>query len=444
MKLQTCVLGVDEGPRDYLAQLFLGLRLVQQGFRVVLSSQTLAKNLTLFPNAVLFGKLGFRSAGQVPAPWVFQPAEGAFFPDLHWEDSVANKYHLAEFADFPPDFFVAWGEDQAKIIRRWFPSHGERIVVAGSERFDLCLPHNQWFMGEEVRQVKALFPDFILLATRFTTILAPSPPQKVKNLMGYYSKILDKEGVSRVLSDQVLMDALGLGIFTDFITTLLNRFPDETFVLRPHPSEREDLYRELFQHYPNLVVERSGNVLAWILASKAVITASSTVAVEAVIAGKAVVNLVPQIPGRPELRVAVASGVGHVVENASEGVEVLRAVLRDKESPAGQVSPEALSKLANLAGPAGDRIVSTLQILMKERTATSLPTPHVIRKILRRRPSLLWWRNKRVLGWDQTKAKYQPMSEASVLACLDLARVHGGTDAAISYYGDGVLIIEPA
>lgn len=444
MHLKTCVLIVDEVPRDFLAQVLLGLRLVARGFRVVISTLPPTEVLRAFPQAVFLGKRGFRIGRPFPAPWVMQPAEGAFFPESHWVESVTNKYFLKELADSPPDIFLAWGDEQAAVIRRHFPNGTARVVVAGCERFDLCLPSNQWFLEEQVHKINQLFPDFILVTTRFTTVLAPSPAGKISSLMRYYSEISGTKRASQILSDQVQLDAVGLGLFVSFLTHLLDSFPTETFVLRPHPSESQEFYRQLFQHYRNLVVERSGNVLPWVKASKLVITSGSTVAVEAVIAEKPVVNFVPAITDQPGLRVAVASMVGHVVHNAAEGADVVCRVLDNDEPLSPDFALAAASRLANLEGPAIDRIAASLESLTETLQATESPGRRCLQKAASTGSPFFFWPGSQPLRSLKEKRRGVSMGVVDVRYFLRLARIHGGVDADVTHELPGLLVMEPS
>ncbi len=69
--------------------------------------------------------------------------------------------------------------------------------------------------------------------------------------------------------------------------------PDITFVLRPHPVERNDVWKRLIGNYPNIVVTNDGGVGSWIRQSLALIHNGCTTAMEAVKADVPVLTFLP-------------------------------------------------------------------------------------------------------------------------------------------------------
>ena len=66
---------------------------------------------------------------------------------------------------------------------------------------------------------------------------------------------------------------------------LARRFPQATFVYRPHPFERLETYENLLEKRENLHLIKAGTVDGWILRAQAVIQRSCSTAIEAGIAG---------------------------------------------------------------------------------------------------------------------------------------------------------------
>ena len=443
-RLQTVVLIVDEGPRDYLGLLLLAVDLVRSGFRVVMSSLDPFRLVEVFPAAVYLGKHGFRRADRFPGVWALHPAEGAFYNAPHWETGVFNKYFLADLAENPPDFFFAWGQHQADFIVSHFPGHSEKTVVTGAQRLDLCLPGNHWVSRHEARSISERYPEFILVATRFTTVMSPAPTAKVSALLKYHSAFSGIREASKVLADQVSLDAVGLGFFVAYLTRLFDEFPDQTFVLRPHPSERADFYQVLFGHYENVVIDQSGNVVPWILCSKAVVTSGSTTAVEAVLSGIPVVNFVPRLRPDGELKVAVASEVGHVVEDVSAGIDTFRRILQGVKPSNPPLTGSVASKLANFNGAARDRILDSLNVLARECELSEMPNKRALRRLSKGRRLLQPLFGFFDAKWDVSKPKRAPLSEAQILDVLEFSRSEFGTTISLVHNLGHTLIFEPA
>ena len=69
-------------------------------------------------------------------------------------------------------------------------------------------------------------------------------------------------------------------------------------------------YEHAFASFKNVVVTRDESVLPWIRAAELVVHSNCTTGIEAVLAGRPVLNLLPECEGRTELDVEVAREAG--------------------------------------------------------------------------------------------------------------------------------------
>src|SRR5262245_58913423 len=78
------------------------------------------------------------------------------------------------------------------------------------------------------------------------------------------------------------------GVFDALIPELVRLArarPGDRFVVRPHPFERADVYRERFADLPNVVVDPAGEVMPALAAARAVIHVNCGTSVEAIMIG---------------------------------------------------------------------------------------------------------------------------------------------------------------
>jgi hypothetical protein len=181
------------------------------------------------------------------------------------------------------------------------------IHVTGNPRSDMLRSELQPFYNDEMDQLKKLHGDFILINTNFNHVNAFFPAQ---NLF----RPLDKTGaepkfgkaavgMSREYAaglrdhKQAIFDA-----FKDLIPQLSRAFPDHTLVVRPHPTENQDIYRQIAEDCKRVVVTNEGNVVPWLMATKAVIHNGCTTGIEAFVMG------VPAISYRPRINETYDNG----------------------------------------------------------------------------------------------------------------------------------------
>jgi hypothetical protein len=229
--------------------------------------------------------------------------------------------------------------------------------------------------------------------------------------------------------------------FADFVVLtkeLAVNFPHRTVLLRPHPSENLTFYQQAFASFKNVVVNRDDNVLPWIRAADLVVHSNCTTGIEAVLAGRPVVNLLPDCEGRTELDVEVAREAGQVVGSVGEAVAKAGDFLSG-EPPAYQWSPHAKTILNNLTLEAVPMVAAeTLRVLQEQGITSSrlsLPTETRLRDAVRRlvkRPG------------TYASSKRGPMSREHVESIVDGYRKRHGGGGRIQHMTEKYVVLDPA
>lgn len=157
----------------------------------------------------------------------------------------------------------------------------DQIKVTGTPRIDFYAP--SWRKAarllaptadEHPRPMILLNGSFPLANPRFQT-----PEREVEQLISefHYEASFAREW-------QRTQSAAMHGL-TSLSNLLARKFPEVSFVFRPHPFEGEKAYRELLEPLPNLSLVKRGTVDGWILGSEAMIHWGSSTALEGSLAG---------------------------------------------------------------------------------------------------------------------------------------------------------------
>jgi surface carbohydrate biosynthesis protein len=91
---------------------------------------------------------------------------------------------------------------------------------------------------------------------------------------------------------QSLFDA-----FKNLIPRFNKAFPDHKHkrIVRPHPTENQDIYRQIAGRCKAVVVTNGGNVVPWLMATRAVFHNGCTAGVEAFLVGVSAISYRPHI-----------------------------------------------------------------------------------------------------------------------------------------------------
>jgi len=182
---------------------------------------------------------------------------------------------------------IAWGQENADLFRQ-FPELPETtpIHIVGNPRGDMLRPELRGYYDDQVEQLKKQYGDFILVNTNFSDVnpiipdvglFLPEAKQIGTPSFGQSGKGMSLEFAIGLRDHKLAL----LDNFVKMVPALQQAFPDQTFVIRPHPSENYSIYRELAARYKSVKVDNSGNIIPWLLACKAMIHNGCTTGVEA-------------------------------------------------------------------------------------------------------------------------------------------------------------------
>jgi len=181
----------------------------------------------------------------------------------------------------------AWGKDNAALWRQ-YPQmpNGIPVHITGNPRSDMLRPEIRPFYQKEVEEIRKTYGKFILVNTNFNHVNAFGPDM---NLFKPVSIAGQKPKFGRAARGMSREYAEGFrdhkqAIFEDFqkmIPQLDRAFPDYSIVVRPHPTENQEVYRQIEAHCERVRVTNEGNVVPWLMAARALIHNGCTTGVEA-------------------------------------------------------------------------------------------------------------------------------------------------------------------
>jgi len=181
----------------------------------------------------------------------------------------------------------AWGQDNVDLWRQYPQLPTEvPIHISGNPRNDMLRPEMRGFFEDDVEKLRSTYGDFILVNTNFNHVNAFYPVQSLflplKNPGQQPRFGRAARGMTREFAEGFRDHKLA--IFEDFkglIPSLERAFPDYTIVVRPHPTEKHEVYHEIAAQCERVRVTNEGNVIPWLMAAKALIHNGCTTGVEA-------------------------------------------------------------------------------------------------------------------------------------------------------------------
>jgi surface carbohydrate biosynthesis protein len=291
MKTPVLLIPVENQVRELDAKLLLACVAVKRGLDAIIGPKRKIENhIASFPRGIFLSKslrivkrkffpiarlLGHEIVAWDEEALVHLPAETYFTRRLS-PVGMENVSHL-----------FAWGEDNAELWRQYPHLPPEiPIHITGNPRVDLLRPDMQGYYRAEADQIRKNFGDFILLNTNFNHVNAFFPAQ---NLFQPVKKEGEQAQFGQAARGMSRKYAEGFrdhkqAVFEDFqqlIPELAAAFPEYAIVVRPHPTENQDIYHEIAARGRRIRVTNEGNVVPWLMAARVLIHNGCTTGVEA-------------------------------------------------------------------------------------------------------------------------------------------------------------------
>ena len=389
---------VENQVRELDPKLLLACIAAQRGFSSVIGSRReMEFNIDLFAKSIYLSKsmtirslLFFKVAQRFDVEIITWDEEALVHlpPETYFSrrlDPRAIKYvsHL-----------FAWGEDNAQLWRQYSHLPNETpIHVTGNPRSDMLRPELRPFYQKEIEEFQARYGDFILINTNINHVKAFGPDM---NLFKPTRNSGQKAKFGRAARGMSREYAEGLrdhkqAVFEDFqriIPRLEEAFPENAIVVRPHPTENHEVYQKIADRCQRVHVTNEGNVVPWLMATKAVIHNGCTTGVEAYVTGT------PAISYRASINETYDNGfyrlpnlISHQCFTFEELQDILQKVLKGEIDAADGDERQRLidHHLAGKTGPlACERMVDVLDKISDNMSADRSITKRTQRWLLTR------------------------------------------------------------
>jgi surface carbohydrate biosynthesis protein len=225
----------------------------------------------------------------------------------------------------------AWGQDNVELWRQYPHLPADTPIHAiGNPRGDMLRSEIRAFYQKDAEALRNTHGNFILVNTNFNHVNAFGPDM---NLFKPVSKPGRKARFGRSARGMSREYASGLAdhkqaVFSHFrklIPELEQAFPDYRIVVRPHPTENHEVYHRIAANCQRVRVTNEGNIVPWLMATRALIHNGCTTGVEAYLVG------VPAISYRATINADIDDGFYRLPNRLSHecfGFEELQATLQ--------------------------------------------------------------------------------------------------------------------
>ncbi len=269
---------VETTSRELEGKTLLACHAAAEGFDVVIGLEDMVRRLAVIgPRGIFYDKSThseypgvFASMRRMGHHVAVNDEEGLIIiPERY------REYCLTPSAEENVDLLLTWGEHQHRIVCAHRPRLGEKSAPVGNARMDLLRRELRPFHQAAADRVTAAHGRFVLINTRCGIVNNVAGTERMKERID-----AGRLGPVEIMQRFFARDMRVFEEFQDMLHVVGQRFPDKTFVVRPHPSESLVPWQRIAAMHPNVRVIREGNVHQWILAADMVIQHGCSTAVE--------------------------------------------------------------------------------------------------------------------------------------------------------------------
>ena len=306
--MKVIYIHIETSKRDYLSRLLLSFFATRMGFKVllgdVLSFFKTVKNLKDKKGIFHFKDIAPSDLNLE----LFQSLKnnGFLITSIDEEGGIEYKeYDSKDFNSFLTarysnetlslvDQIFTWGEFDYKSLIENFPQFKHKFINTGNPRLDFCkLDFDKFYEKLDIHHTKNAEGPILIMSDIGNVMSAKNLSQQVyinreaaKRTQGKEEKEKDQ---LEIYSNKILY----LSEFIQLINQLTNEFPDQKFLLRPHPTESKNDWIKILGNHKNLEIVIDGDATSWIRKSKLMIHNSCYTAIDGAILKKPIISFCP-------------------------------------------------------------------------------------------------------------------------------------------------------
>ncbi len=216
-----------------------------------------------------------------------------------------------------------WSSFDFQILSKLFSKLSEKFVITGNPRMELWKEkYNDLYKSAQTRGKK-----FIMISSNIGIGLWSTKYSSVVKLLknnGYFSN----KKYEKFFYDWMSYNFRLLHKFTSAINYLTERFPNYNFLVRPHPSENVENWKNILIERENLTITKDFDHSYWIQNSEIIIHNGCTGGLEGFIRKKKVIVYKPlEQNGVLEF----ANQFGEITKNQTELGDIVQKLYNEKE-----------------------------------------------------------------------------------------------------------------
>lgn len=292
--LPPLIIPVESQVREFDAKLLLSCVAAEKGFPVIFGHQTRVHlKITSLPRGIYFAKDICPSKVRILSILKLLGHDIVAWDEEGLVRNPREEYlkdRVSARALDKISLYFSWGHDDAEVIRSHPNGNRFPVYETGNPRLDFLQKELRTIFADDAQALQKKYGPFILINTNFGT----SNHFLARRTLHTMDPDERSGGEQEDWHHAMIRYRNNLfAHFVDMVPKFAAAFPDTTIILRPHPSESLENWREVTKECPNVKPIIEGNVVSWIMASQVLVHNGCTTAIESFFLDKPAVTYQP-------------------------------------------------------------------------------------------------------------------------------------------------------
>lgn len=279
---------IETSSRELVYKTYLSIMLADKGFSCYLGSKPNINYICKYLKNYIYLDKGYHEGVSELIYSDIQKNNGIIVNldeegAVDYADNNTLKHRYTPKLFKTADAVFLWGTYQQELIKRLL-NEDKKLIVTGHPRFELLKPKYHSLYKNETEKIIKKHSDFILINTNM------SFGNNIKGDSFIYENYKSRfKHIEKIIAfDKIKMDS--------YINLMkyLSQHTDKKIILRPHPEESIEFYKNKLKDIENIEVIYSGSVVPWLLAAKEIIHPDCTTAIEACFLNKIPISYMPK------------------------------------------------------------------------------------------------------------------------------------------------------
>ena len=319
-------LPIESKVREFDAKILIALEAVKNDYVVIIGSKSMMRYMKFLPKGILFYKDSsapmeqrFKNFKKIGHKIIVHDEEG--FVQMNWDDYCKTRINFDTLKYV--DKYLCWGNEQFKAIEQAKININKNLsmVKVGHPRIDL--------LRNPIRNYnfdKSINGKMILINTKLGEYNHQKGETAWIDIMKNHNMI-QSESFLKLKMEQVSYKKSLMEYYINLINSISGKYKDCKIILRPHPVENVDKWKELTRDLSNVIVTNEKPIGYWIHQSDLVIHTGCTTALEAFIMDKPVITFKPIDDKRFE--VPLPDSISLKATNEEQCVELISKLMNN-------------------------------------------------------------------------------------------------------------------